>query len=107
MFIFPPEVFLQINRGHYFDQDLPLQRLRGGQLLGFVHVDVGQVQLVLQYLSQTLGHPFLLRHRAVVFYGQDHRVPGRRTMILLLEEQDSVQSWYRVTVGAVNLTVTL
>lgn len=41
-----------------------------------MYVDSGQIQFVLKHLSQILSHLLLLRHSAVVLYGQDHWVPG-------------------------------
>lgn len=59
----------------YLDQNLALQDLRGGQLPAFIHVDGGQVHLVLQNLRQILSHLFLLWHVAVILDGQDYWVP--------------------------------
>ncbi len=40
-----------------------------------MNVDTRQIQFVLQHLFQVLGHLLLLRHSAMVLYGQDHWVP--------------------------------
>lgn len=55
-----------------------------------MYVDAGQIQFVLQHLLQVLGHFLLLRHSAVVLYGQDHWVPEGRgsgdTSVTVLKE---------------------
>lgn len=73
-----PEQYLaaDVAKTTYLDQNLPFKNLRGRQPLGFMNVDTGQIQFVLQHLLQILSHLFLLRHSAVVLYGQDHWVPG-------------------------------
>lgn len=46
-----------------------------------MHADIAQIQFVLQHLSQIFSHLFLLRHSAVVLYGQDHGIPGSEVTI--------------------------
>lgn len=50
-----------------------------------MYVDTGQIQFVLQHLFQILSHLLLLRHSAVVLYGQDHWVPGGWDEVIIPE----------------------